>query len=521
MNDEIEARLERIERRLDALERRPPPVPRVPAPPVYAPPSPPEPPPRADDLESLIGARWLPRAGALAIVAALAYLVALGLQRGIVTPAMVVAGIAAACLGAAGLGLRLRGEREGFGHVLVGLGAGGLYVDAVGAHLYQNLIGSEAMVGSCLAIGLLCLGYGFGRALPAFLGIGLSGGLVAALMPLAKGGTATSAGLLLLVAAPASLVAGRRRWPNAVVGTWAACLLASLPIVYSGDIPAVRLLPLDAALLLAVGAWAWSGGRPTAFDPHGAFPFVATLAATGLALGAYPGPEGAAHVAGLAAAVGLIGLGFRDAGRQVAWAGLASALLVAPLGLSPYLAIAVLAGLASLEAAAFRRRLAPLAAVQVVLAGALYGFRLLLAYSDGRGFLPVVQEALLIALLAAAAVATAAALDRREARVVAGLAAWGLATRLGLVALGLPESASITAVWTAVCAGLFVVGFLRKRSELRQLGLAVAGATVAKVAFFDLSGLDAALKAAVLLGLGAVLLAGGYAYVRAKGNLPA
>ena len=49
----------------------------------------------------------------------------------------------------------------------------------------ETLVSAIPLVLTCLAVSLASLGYGFWRALPAFLGIGLSGGLIAALMPLA------------------------------------------------------------------------------------------------------------------------------------------------------------------------------------------------------------------------------------------------------------------------------------------------------------------------------------------------
>ena len=237
---------------------------------------------------------------------------------------------------------------------------------------------------------------------------------------------------------------------------------------------AVRLFPLDAMVLLAVGAWAFSGGRLPAFDPRESFPFVAALVTSVSALGAYHGAGGAAHVAGLGVAVGLVGLGFRDAGRRVTFAGLATVLLLAPFGFPFYQAATILAGLALVEAAVLGRRLATVVAVQVALAVGAYGFLLLLEYSKGRYSLVPTEEAALLGLLAAASVIGALVVDRREASVAAGVAVWGLATRFALLTLGLPDGGAITVAWTAVCAGLFAVGFLRKRPELRQLGLAVA-----------------------------------------------
>lgn len=520
--EDLEARLARIESRLDALEARRQPVARQPVAPIYRVVEAIEPAePKEQDLETLLGSRWLPRAGALAIVAAIAYLVALGLQRGWITPAMVVLGIAAACFGVIALGMKLRNVRESFGHVLVGLGTGGLYIDAVGAHLHQNLITGEAMVVMCLAISLASLGYGFWKALPTFLGIGLTGGIVAALMPLAKGGVATSAGLLILVAAPAFAVAAGRRWPTAVAASWLACMIATVPILMASGPLAVRLMPLDILLLLALSAWSLAAERFPQSDPQGAFPVVACAIAGVASLSLFDGVGGASHVLVLGALVALFGSMLRGSstGSRVLISGVGMAACLAPLGLYGHASDLVLAVLTLIGAVVALRRpgISPLVAVEATLALILYVYNGAVKYP-----LAPAEEVGLIGLIVLAWIAVAVLLDRQEGRLAAGLVIWGLATRLAIVGLDLPPNASITIAWLAVCAALLTVGFSRKLPEMRQLGLAVAALTATKVVLVDLSGLDAALKAVVLLGLGVVLLAGGYAYVRTdrlKGNL--
>lgn len=523
--DEILARLERIESRLDTLEgrgARPPPT--IPSPSIVPPPT-----AGGEDLETALGTRWLPRAGALAVVAAIAYLVSLGLQRGLVTPAMVAAGIAAACAATALVGASLRNEREAFGNVLVGLGSGGLYVDAVGSHLYHELLNGDATVILCLSIGLATLGFGAMRGLPSFLGIGLFGGLIAALMPLSKGEVAVASSLSLLVTAPAFVVAALRRWSMVVAGTWLASFLAGLAILLTPGWAGVRLIPIDAGLLMALAAWTWSAEPLPTGDPQGTFPFLAAVTFGAAVLAVNPDGKGMAQAATLGFAATAITPLFplRSSGARTRAAGLFLSLAIAPLGLRPEFAAVALAGLVLLESTTLfvilhrseletsaRSRISgtfarPLMGIQAVLAIGCYAYGVV---SSG----PPAFEPELILLLAVAALAAATALDFPEARVVAGVVAWGLATRLGVISLGLPLNAAITVAWIAVLAGLLVVGFARRRAELRQLGLLVAAVTVGKVALVDLAGVDAASKAVVLLGLGVVLLAGGYAYVRSN-----
>lgn len=533
MNEEILARLERIERRLDALEAQP--APRLAArpdqpsrpsgpPPVYYKPQPAGPPSatsETEDLESLLGSRWLPRAGALAIVAAIAYLVALGLQRGWITPVMVVLGIAVACMGTIGLGLRLRDERAAFGHVLVGLGTAGLYVDTVGAHFYQNLVDGPAMVGLCTAISLASLAYGFWRALPSFLSVGLSGGLLAAMMPMIKGDVSTSAGLLILVTLPAFATGAIRRWPVAIVATWGVSFLASLPFLQPNFPLFVRLFPLDLVLLMALSAWAMSTEKLPASDPLGFFGPAAAVITGGAALIAFDGTDGALHVVGLGLATGIIGalLRGRETGQRVLLGSALLATTIAPFGLHGHavdLTFTLIALAGALAATRFKA-VGPFAAFEFALGFATY-FTMLL----GVPGLTLAAEAALIGLLVVTAITLAIVMNGREFRAGAGLVTWALITRLAVIGLGLPFAASITIAWIAVCAGLLVIGFLRQYPELRQLGLIVAMSTTVKIVLVDLAGLDSGLKAVLLLVLGLVLLAGGYAYVRRerpKGNL--
>ena len=515
-----------MERRLDALEARfapppPPSAPRAVREPIAVPSTSFRPAP-TPDLESLIGSRWLPRAGAVAIVTAVAYLVKLGLDRDTITPTMVAIGIAVACLAIVALGFRLRDEREAYGHVLVGIGAGGLYVDAVGAHFAQGILSAEAMVGTCAALGLAMLGYGALRALPAFLGIGLFGGLLAAAMPLSRGLSEVPVALFLLVATPAFAVVSMRRWPLPAMGVWAACASTALGFLFLDGPFVFRLIPIDAALLLGLAAYAKATEGGSIDDR---FPFFAVATTAPFILGVAHGFGGAIHAAALGVALAAAGRVVLPAaaGRIVVLAGATLALVLAPLALPGTLPALFLAGSSLATVAFFRRRFTMLAAAQAVFSlGALAVASFLAEVSQAS--LPAPIESGLLALVGLAAIAAAWAMDVREARLGAGLAVWGLATRMATVGLDLPNSAAATAAWIATFVGLLAVGFARRLPELRQLGLAVAGATALKVVLVDLAGLDSALKAIILLGLGFVLLVGGYAYVRAgraKGNLDA
>ncbi len=54
-------------------------------------------------------------------------------------------------------------------------------------HVYQRLYGGETLVALFVAYSLVNLSYSFFRSSQPFLGLGLTGGLIAAMMPLDKG----------------------------------------------------------------------------------------------------------------------------------------------------------------------------------------------------------------------------------------------------------------------------------------------------------------------------------------------
>lgn len=518
MAEDLEARLARIEARLEAIERRLGPVwVSAPRPPASAPPDPYRQASTAsnEEIEQLLGARWLPRIGALALIAGLAVLIGLGLQRGVITPAMVAVGIALLCAISIVSGNLLRHEREQFGDVLVGLGLGGLYVDAVGSHLFQKLISAEAMVASCLGLGLLTVGYGAWRARPAFVTFGLAGALGAALMPLQRLDFATSSPLLLLAAIPSFIVATLRRWRSVLAAVWIGSASAAVPGLFAHDLTVIwRLLPFDTFLLLALGGYLAIDAPNLRYDPNNLFPLAAVSIASLTLIGTRVEPR-AAHLAGLGVVIASAGLAFRrrSMGQAILLAGATMALLWAPLGLQFGSAAIVLACLAIATSLVQRTRkevLWPLAVAQLAFA---FGSYLRIMGSDIG--ISAEREGWLLAFFAGAATVTAWGISRAEARTGAAITVWVLATRFAMVALPLPGSAAITLVWSTLFAVLLALGFAFRRPELRHVGLAVAAATLGKIVLLDLASLDAAFRAVLLLVLGALLLAGGYAYVRA------
>ena len=125
--------------------------------------------------------------------------------------------------------------------------------------------------------------------------------------------------------------------------------------------------------------------------------------------------------------------------------------------------------------------------------------------------------------LAAAAGATALAAGAvpRARRKLQGVAA---ATALYLVSVGLVSAVQpaltaqtlLSVLWAVAGVATLVAGLTSDRADLRRAGLAVLALTAAKVFFYDLSALTSLARVGSLIGLGVLLLAGGFAWQRVR-----
>jgi uncharacterized membrane protein len=72
----------------------------------------------------------------------------------------------------------------------------------------------------------------------------------------------------------------------------------------------------------------------------------------------------------------------------------------------------------------------------------------------------------------------------------------------------------VSAFWGAVGLTLLVAGLKRGARDLRIGGLALFGASLAKLFLYDLANLSSITRALSFLAVGAVLLVGGFFYQR-------
>lgn len=223
---DLEARVEKLERHpgstavVDSFGLQAPPVvtcteshsvgdptgaPGHPPLPTYQPPAP-------IDTEYWLGAKLLPRVGAGIVILALAYLVSLGISRGILGPGSIFAGATFLCAAFIGVGQFHRNEREEYGEILTGIGSCGFFLNLAAGHVYQNLYSGEILVASFVLWSGVNLAYGAWRGSQAFFMIGMLGGFGASLMPIRQSDAMLAFGLFLATLVASGSVAARYRW---------------------------------------------------------------------------------------------------------------------------------------------------------------------------------------------------------------------------------------------------------------------------------------------------------------------
>lgn len=179
------------------------------------------------DAEYQIGAKVLPRVGAVVFLLGVVYLVALAISRHYITPTMQFVGEQVLCAGFVVFGLIKRNEKEDFGQILVGIGSCGFYLSFAGAFAYKHLITDEQLVGLFALLSLLNLTFSGWRSSRSFLAIGVLGGFVAAVLPYDKNAM-LSGDLQVAITLVAAAIVGRNKWVGEGIALYVASLIASL-----------------------------------------------------------------------------------------------------------------------------------------------------------------------------------------------------------------------------------------------------------------------------------------------------
>lgn len=240
---------------------------------------PPTPPAAKEDVEYNIGAKVLPWAGALTLILALGFFIAIGIERGWLTPA-VQFGLALLSSAVFMLvGYRHREEREDFGQLLMGLGSCGVYLSFAGAHVFHKLFVGEVLVAAYFVWSLVNLGYSLIIGSRAFHAIGFVGGLLASILPLQNGNATAAALLHFSIVIPSMLAAVRVKWNSFVTFGWFLTSFTLLLAYFQSDRSPIWIGLVGLNTIVACLANLFTFEK-TEFDVRGVFPAVA-LSLTG------------------------------------------------------------------------------------------------------------------------------------------------------------------------------------------------------------------------------------------------
>ncbi len=288
----------------------------------------------SDELESKIGRIGLRWGGALMIVLAMIYMVALAISRGYITPTIQFGGELALCFTFIAVGLIKHNEREEFGQLLVGIGSCGLYLSFAGGDLAKHLYGDRILVGSFVLLSLLNLAFSWWRSSRSFLGIGMIGGLVASVMPMHEHNQVISVVLHFLILVPAALTVAKNRWMPMAAAMAIASILALCPVVFYNSHWELAVGALFASGLVGAVTYAldWKDNH---FDPICSFSGLVLFAAGGLSMVISLPHHSSLPILILAIAAAAIGwvLKGSEASKQVLTiSGLALATILGPVG---------------------------------------------------------------------------------------------------------------------------------------------------------------------------------------------
>jgi uncharacterized membrane protein len=98
----------------------------------------------------------------------------------------------------------------------------------------------------------------------------------------------------------------------------------------------------------------------------------------------------------------------------------------------------------------------------------------------------------------------------------AAVAFYGLSVEAVAVDPALTGQTLLSVLWGITGVGLLVAGLVRDRRTLRRVALGLLAVTAAKVFLYDLAALDSMARVGSLIGLGVLLLAGGFAWQRVR-----
>jgi uncharacterized membrane protein len=555
MESTVEQRLTFLENRVKTLEGllevTAAPVPAPVAPPApQAPPAKPKPldlPEPTRDLEALLGGRVLGWVGGIAVVIAAVFFVVMAVRNGWIGEAarMELAFAASAALVVLGVWLYERRGQTQAALATVAAGIGALYASDAATTLHYHLLSPSVGLVMAGAIGAVALVTAVRWSSQEIAGIGIVGSLLA---PVFVGaGTHTSSLVFMTIALVVAVgVVVRCGWTWLAVAAYIVSVPQAAAWLYAEHDHRLGLtlvvaaafwllyvtaaighelrtptesLRLSSASLLFVNASVTAAGGWWLIDDAGhrggANAWLFGLAGAHVVLGTLVLRSRASREVGLllyGVAAMLVGVAFAVAldGPALVAAWSIEAVVLAWLGRGTKTP-----GRGLVAALAF----AALAAVHVL------AFEVppdSLAY--GVHSIPVAVGAVGLVLLALAGIAAAYFDDGWEelAWIGAALGVY-LASALVVDLAGAHEGHStqtsqlvLSGFWAALGFAAILVGLLRRKRALRLGGLGILALAVGKVFLVDLAQLDSIWRVGSFLALGLLLLAGAFAYQRAR-----
>jgi uncharacterized membrane protein len=548
----LEARVKTLEGLLAERAEPAPPAPVAPPAPMWPPPRPAtqpkkqwEPEPRLD-LEELLGGRVLAWVGGIAVVIAAVFFVVMAVHNGWIGEAarmeLAFAG-SAVLVGLGGWLYERRGQTQAaLATVAAGLAA--LYASDAATTLHYHLVSPSVGLVIAGAVGALALATAVRWSSQEIAGIGIVGSLLAPVF--VDAGTHTSSLVFMTIALLAAVgVVLERRWvwlalvayavsvPQAaawlddehtrhlgltLVVTAALWLLYVVAAIgHELRTPTESLRLSSASLLLANSTVTAAGGWWLIDDVGhrgGANAWLFALAAAHLALGT-------------------LVLGSR-ASREIALLLYGVAAAIVGVAITVTLDGPAVVAAWSLEAVVLawggRRTNAPdrglLASLVLAVAAGVH----VLVFEDpptslawGVHSIPIAIGAVALVLVALAGIVVVYAEERELLAWVGAAFAVYLASGLVVDLAGAhahhstqTSQLALSGFWAALGFGAIVAGLVRDRRALRLGGLGVLTLAVGKVFLVDLAHLESIWRVGSFLAVGLLLLAGAYAYQRAR-----
>ncbi len=232
-------------------------------------------------LEYNLGAKVLPWTGAILTIIALGIFISMGIERGLITPAMQLGGAILISLGFIFAGFKKHEEKEDFGKILIAVGSCGMFISLAGGHVFLKLYVGEVMIGLFVAWSAINLIYGQRTKSVAFVLLGFFGGMIASLMPMSELNATASMILQFLILIPSMLIAVKQLHKELVALFWAVGFVTLLSTIVLCDLSEFSFLALVIHSLVAIVTYMFAF-KPDGFDPSGNFssviPFTTSVA---------------------------------------------------------------------------------------------------------------------------------------------------------------------------------------------------------------------------------------------------